>query len=118
MAVESDNRETCERIAVAMGWEKLPAGWFSPDREGWWPDPPNPFKCPVAADALMRWLSDKGYVWRLGNDNESSFRKRHYAEVEQGDSTRVGFQQYSTDWKTALAEAADKAIQEAERVGD
>lgn len=125
---EAERQAICERIALAMGWEHKPIcnhpksirRWFPPDAcvDGaplplygdLSRDPPDFFKCPVASDALMGWLRTDHHV-RL-HTHLSGWS----IDVWRRNSIESGCREIHNDWKTALATAAGKAIEEAGRV--
>ncbi len=105
-------RETCERIATAMGWECDGECWRPTKGTCWDNGPPDFFTDPVAADALMRWLRKK---WRV--EILSYHKPDAWTVILESltDSWKVSIGIRPT-WMEALASAAGKAIEEAERV--
>ncbi|KKL54477.1 hypothetical protein LCGC14_2264980 [marine sediment metagenome] len=107
-----DRQAVNERIATAMGYRPSdnPAWWYAPVTACFVPRP-DYFTDPVAADELMRWIEGKrkqgwsvqiavdSYGWSVCVDHAIGHYVRHSED----------------DWKHALALAADKAIEEAER---
>lgn len=110
-------RQVCERIAVAMDYRVVPDGSGDFFNELGFPcsTPPNFFTSADAADALMRWLPVNGYSYRLYDMPEGQrcwiWKGGILGLAKAGEA-------FGDDWKTALANAADAAIQEAERVKD
>ena len=116
-------RQACKRIAKAMGLEGRDAGgvqtWTHPHPTGFAVRRgpcPNFFTEPDAADALMRWLRDEKYLVQLVPVADMPHRGHGVTILRSGAEGTAIAQASHHDWKTALALAADAAIQEAERV--
>ena len=115
-------RQICERIATAMGWvRRHMAGdcrnalvWEFPDGR-WDQDPPNYFTEPDAADALFDWLRDsRAPQYRVTMEGYESPCGRGWVIIIVSDyALAPAVRAQDPDWKTSLANAAGKAIEEA-----
>ncbi len=136
-------RKTCERIATAMGYEKRvhyrqhvageTTSWVPPGT-GKYGSLPDFFTDPVAATALWEWLYAKGFDTLISPErNVANPATRWEAEVCLSGSVPMvpAVMGVGPNWmvaladamvervfKAALANAAGKAIEEAERVKD
>ena len=107
-------RQTCELIALAMEFSEIADGQWK--RQGWSVcDLPDVYTEPDAADELFNWLEAEGYDVDLGIDRDEPKEKRFGAEVNHPELDSMGFAVNAPTWMHALANAAGKAIEEAER---